>query len=375
MSAAQFLRIAAGGALGACFAASAISQTTGQIPSQAVPQAAAPAAAQANRQVPAADPRIVRMGRTVETPEGMLRFAYPGVRLSFTFSGTSLSFDAWSSGSQSYLEAVLDGGAPVRIKIGRERQRHALIEADRPGQHTIEIMHRAETWHGVVTLAGFQSDGVLGAGAPLPQRRMLVLGDSVTCAEGVDRGSGTKDSAWTDPRRSYGMLAAAALQAQVHLVCYGGRGLVRSWDKRTDEYNLPDFYELAIADADQPMRWDHRQYQPDLIVSAIGTNDFSPGVPEREPYVATYVRFVRTLLRNHPRARIVLTEGAILNGPAKDSMRAYLAETVQRVGDPRVTTVPSTHYPGDASDAHPTGPQHAEMAREWVPRLKQLMAW
>lgn len=325
--------------------------------------------------IAASDERIARMGRTAEMPDGALRFAYPGVRLSLAFSGRTLSFEAASSGTLSNLEAVVDGGPPRLIRLSREGSRYTLVDADRPDRHTVELMLRSETWQGVVTLRGFDTDGALEPAPPLPARKMLVLGDSVTCAAGVDRSVDRKDSAWTDPRHSYGMLAAQALGAQVHLVCYGGRGLVRSWNNRTDELNLPDFYHLAIADGSDPVRWDHARYQPDLIVSAIGTNDFNAGAPERTAYVAAYVRLVRTLLRNHPHARIVLTEGAILDGDAKRTMQAYIAETVEQVGDERVRAIVSTHHAGDVGDAHPTGAQHEEMARELVAQVRPLVGW
>ena len=326
-------------------------------------------------QVAATDSHIARMGRLAEQLDGAVRIAYPGVSLAFSFTGKTLSVDAWSSGTSSAIDVTIDGGETHRIRLGMQRATYTLLDAPTAGAHRVEIMHPNETWHGIVTLAGLATDGELGAPPTLPERRMLVLGDSVTCAEGVKRGTGKLDPSWNDARHSYGMLAAQALGAQVHLVCYGGRGLVRSWNKRTDEHNLPDFYELAIPDPANPVPWDHERYQPDLIVSAIGTNDFTPGVPDREAYVSTYVKFVRTLLRNHPRARIVLTEGAILNGANKDIMRSYIAETVTRVGDKRVRAVSSAYYPGDAADAHPTGEQHAMMARDLVPQLRQTMGW
>jgi lysophospholipase L1-like esterase len=329
----------------------------------------------AGRQIRADDSHIAHMGRMTVEADGAVRFAYPGVRLSFGFTGATLSFQASSSGTQSYLEAVVDGGAPQRIKIGQARENFTLLADAGSAHHDVEIMHRSESWHGVVTLSGFNADGQFDAAPALPARKMLVLGDSVTCAEGVDRHSGKKDSSWTDPRHSYGMLAAAALRSQVQLVCHGGRGLVRSYNNRTDEYNLPDLYELAIADAAHPVRWDHKAYQPDLIVSAIGTNDFTPGVPDRESYVTAYVGFVLTLLRNHPHAQIVLTEGAILDGANKALMKSYIDETIARVRDVRVHAVASGHYPGDAADAHPTAEQHALMAGELVPQLRRVMGW
>ncbi len=325
--------------------------------------------------VPATDSHIARMGRLAEQSDGAVRIAYPGVSLWFGFTGKKLSVDAWSSGTSSAIDVAIDGGTPQRIQLGTQRASYALLDEPTAGRHRVEIMHPNETWHGIVTVAGIATDGPLDAAPVLPARRMLVLGDSVTCAEGVKRGTGKLDPSWNDARNSYGMLAAQALDAQVHLVCYGGRGLIRSWNKRTDEFNLADFYELAIPDAANPVRWDHARYQPDLIVSAIGTNDFSPGVPEREAYVQAYVKFVQTLRRNHPKARVVLTEGAILNGENKTILQSYIAETIKRVDDPRVSSVSSTWYPGDAVDAHPTGAQHAMMARDLVPQLRQTMGW
>src|SRR5690606_12198664 len=108
------------------------------------------------------------------------------------------------------------------------------------------------------------------------------------------------------------MLTAKALDAQVHLVCFGGRGLIRSWNGKTDEQNLPDYFEYAIADAHNPVAWDHSRYSPDLILSAIGTNDFSQGIPDREDYINAYTKLAYRLLDVHPQAKIVLTEGAIL---------------------------------------------------------------
>jgi lysophospholipase L1-like esterase len=326
--------------------------------------------------LPAADPHIAVMGRSAQEPDGALRIAYPGVTLSLAFTGKSLSVDVASSGKDSYLEAVVDGGPPTKIHVPPQRASIVLVNGGASAHHRVDLMHRSETWHGVVTVAGFATDGVFEAAPVLASRKMLVLGDSVTCGEVIDRVPGEKNKPeWLNARASYGMLVAEALHAQVHLVCYGGRGLVRSWNGRTDEFNLPDFYELAIPDAANPAAWDHSRYEPDLILVSIGTNDFNPGIPDGAAYVRAYVGFVRTLLHNHPHAQIVLTEGAILDGEKKRALSGYIAETVARVGDRRVHAVPSMHHPGDAQDAHPTREQHAEMARELLPQLRAVMGW
>lgn len=320
-------------------------------------------------------PQVARMGRTVDAADGAVRFAYPGVSFFLRFEGRRLTLDAASTGEKSWLDVIVDGAVRT-IHVAPGGGRYVLVEGVIPALHTVQVLHRSETWHGTVTLRGFATDGRFLAPPAMPARRLMFLGDSVTCGEALERTpAGPKQAIWWNPRVSYGMLVGEALQAQVHLVCHGGRGLVRSWNDRTDEFNLDRLYQLAIADPAHPEPWEQRRYTPDLIVSAIGTNDFNPGIPARAAYVGKYVTLVRTLLRDHPQARIVLTEGAILDGEKKAALRTYIDETVRQVDDARVTSVVSRHYPGDALDAHPTRDQHAAMAADLVPPLRAVMGW
>ncbi len=90
---------------------------------------------------------------------------------------------------------------------------------------------------------------------------------------------------------------------------------------------------------------------------------------------------MRAIRARFPAAAIILTEGAIVSDdenpqrPQKATLRDDLAETVRRLGDPRVTVFPSTHYPGDACNAHPTRDQHAAMARDLEPAIRRAAGW
>jgi lysophospholipase L1-like esterase len=325
------------------------------------------------------DARIVRMGRTVAASDGALRFGYAGVTLKLAFEGTRLAMAASSSGN-SVLDVVVDGGQPFVLRLGMSGAPVELVSKAAPGRHTVELVHRTETWLGVPEVRGFVTDGDFVAATPLPTRKLLVLGDSVTCGADMERTAGdSNDPMWWNARVSYGMLAARALDAQVQLVCYGGRGLVRSYHGRSDEFQLPAFYGLAlpvtVADANYSTAWRQADYHPDLVLVGIGTNDFTQGIPEHAAYVAAYADFVRTLLRDHPDAQLVLTEGAILTGEKKVTLTAWLKEVVRNSGSARVHYLASQHHPGDERDVHPTTAQHAAMAQELAPRLRALMGW
>jgi lysophospholipase L1-like esterase len=325
--------------------------------------------------VAATDSHVAVMGRTLGGEDGSLRFGYPGVSLLLEFEGRTLTLEGAGARDENYLDVIIDHGAPRTVRLPRQMQAVTLAELPAAGRHTLEIVNRSETWRGVATVKQFSTDGSFGPAPSLPARRLLMLGDSVTCGEAVERHPGKpKDALSWNPRLSYGMLLARALEAQVQLVCMGGHGLVRSYDGKT-ELNLPEFYQRTIADNAYPAQWDQRRYQADLILSAIGNNDVNLGIPNREEYVQTYVRLVRTLLRDHPKAQIVLTEGAIHTGEKKAALVDYIAETVRRVGDPRVHALGSTPYPGTDGDGHPTKEGHAAIAADLLPPLKAMLGW
>jgi lysophospholipase L1-like esterase len=328
-------------------------------------------------QIPASDSKITIMGRTQANTDKSIVMGYPGVSLFMQVEGRQLSVDIQSSNGNSWIDVIVDDQPAKPIKISNQLQTLELFSFAESAKHKIRITHRSENWHGNVTITGFRLTGQEFLSAPeLPKRKLLVLGDSVTCGEAIDRVAGEqKNTRWWNARESYGLLTADALGAQVHLVCWGGRGLVRSWNGKTDEVNLPDFYEFAVGDNNPDMKWDHKSYQPDAIVVAIGTNDFSPGIPDRDTYVSTYVKLIQKLRRNHPQAEILLIEGSILNGENKSTLVDYLAQTVKKLNDPKVDQGYSSYYSGDASDAHPTKEQHRLMARELTEQITQLMSW
>ncbi|RZT09475.1 GDSL-like Lipase/Acylhydrolase family protein [Duganella sp. CF402] len=325
--------------------------------------------------ITAADPYVARMGRTEVAADGGVRFSYPGVSFFLNFEGTRLGAVAQASGDQSYLDVIVDG-AERRIRLSAGRQTLSLADGLPAGQHSVEIVNRSETWQGSAALLGFDTDGTWRAAPALPSRKLLLLGDSVTCGASLDRVAGEKaGAAWANPRASYGMLMAQRLNAQVQLVCYGGRGLIRTWEGKTDDMNLADYYGMALPTQPVAVPWNQRDYRPDAILVAIGTNDMTTGIPEREQYVQAYVKLVRTLLQDHPQAQIMLTEGGILRDEKQAALRGYIADTVRRVGDLRVHAIASTGYPGDDIDGHPTKEQNLSIVNDLLPQVRAIMHW
>lgn len=336
--------------------------------------------------VAADDPDIHRLGRTQSNANGSVTFGYPGTGFRFRSDAQTIAVKAYSPGADSYMAVRIDGGKPKALKLSAHSQEYILLQQEKNKAHTVEFVHQSETWHGKVTVEKFiLSHGKLLAGKQKIQKRIVFIGDSVTCGEGAARDGSQackKNNSWWSAFGSYGWLTGEALNAEVHLVCYGGRGLVRSWNGVTNELNGPDFYQLTIAEPNGP-QWDHANFPADLVVVSLGTNDFSLGIgpfPEKEHFVQTYVDFVKTILNDYPSSAVVITEGAIVNDgdksrPQRTVLREYLAETEKRVNSSRLYVFESSHFPGDKCDGHPTGPQHDAMSEELVRYIKTKLNW
>ncbi len=260
-----------------------------------------------------------------------------------------------------------------------------------PGDHLIEIYKQSETWQGLIDLealvmpaVGRPSDRAqLLPPPPLPMRKLLFVGDSVTCGANVSRENRcSKDPARPsqDPYHAFDMLLARRLDAEPQLVCYGGRGLQRDYRGltiRDGVLNAPEFLDLAIATDDPATRqtWPTAGWVPDAVVVSLGTNDFNlqKTKPLNEPgFVQDYAALLTRLRREYPRSSILVTEGAIVTDPL---LRQLVRQAVARMHDPRVEWAPAKHYPGDACDGHPTLEQHGHMADDLEPQLRKALGW
>ncbi len=335
--------------------------------------------------IPPGDPRVEILGQYDGTNGQHPRFGYPGTGFVLRFRGGVLTAQVSSDSDKSALTVVVDHGTPELRVLQRGVNDVVLVSAQSPGPHIVEVYKRTETWQGTLTLIELrlQDGGELRDAPPLPRRRLLFIGDSVTCGAGIDNNAECK----TDPERpandaydAYGMLLGRRLDAQSHLVCYGGRGLERDYrglGEADGVVNVPQFYRLAIASDAVPGRvpWDPSCWQPDAIIVSLGTNDFNLQKTkplDQKKWVGEYAAFVRALRKDYRHSFIFLTEGAIVTDPL---LRQMIQETVTKIHDKKVKYVAANHYPGLACDAHPTRVEHIRIADDLEPMIRETLGW
>lgn len=352
------------------------------------------AASQANvphqQNVPASSPEIRYTGRTAADGESVT-IAYPGVEIVIEFTGSSLGLkgkilesDDEDRESSSHYNVTLDGEPLPRLDLYSGKFAKAIVAGLNPNElHTLRLVRRSESWIGVTRLDAVLLDYGAKLVAPTNpyERNIISIGDSITCGEKADLFPYVENGpvSW-NAENSYAWQIAKNFNAAPHLVSYGGRGLIRDWQGLIEPATGPQLFERALPD-EEDAPWDHSQFTPDLVTICLGTNDFSQGIPKRDAFVPTYVRFVKRIHEVHPNAKILLISGPWFgdDDPKKEALNRYILETIELAQDEGQDFVNhhffDTTYPGTERDAHPIAPQHKAMAKDVSRTITDWLGW
>jgi lysophospholipase L1-like esterase len=333
------------------------------------------------------DKRIAYMGR-LELSAQKAQMGFPGITVRFVYRGPAPTVKMTGDNANCFFNLSCNGWDPVVIHLKPGANEIPLPSGVAPaGGWMIELVRRTESWMGTASFDGL----LLPAGCellpppPWPTRKLLFIGDSLTCGEYNERFPPEDDSTprSTNVARSYGMLLAKWLGAQVHVVAYGGRGIVRNWDGRRDVNVVPVFFERALPD-DPDSKWDHARYQPDVVVINDGTDHDKDIMPESE-LTEAYAKFVARVRDVHPQAWILITESGFHADAASGrptTMREEMGKTLQAVaarrhalGDDRVRIVHCGFFPGTATDPHLVAFQQEQIALDFLGTIKEVTGW
>lgn len=329
------------------------------------------------------------MGRTAPAAEGIV-MAYPAISIRFTYTGPAPTVHLSATNDDNYWNLSCNGWEPVRLRLKAGDNAIALPTGPAPaGGWAIELVRRTESWMGITTFGGLTvpDGGKLLPPPSLPTRKLFVFGDSSACGEFVERfppEDNADHPSAANAARSYGVLLGKWLNAQVHVVAYGGRGVMTDWAGRTDNLIASDFFERALPDSPDS-QWNHDRFQPDVILTHFGLADLLTDPVEDDTYVAAWLQLIGQLRAAHPRAAIVIAESSGLSEDPtihRGQLRIQLERCLQRVvaerhaaGDAKVHFAPLGHYPGGPTDPHPIAFQHEQIALELMPVIRAAAGW
>lgn len=322
---------------------------------------------------PTPDPAIHYVGRHDDSDPGHVRMGWSGVGAVFRFNGTGASVRLDDKGK--YFTVVVDGLVQPPLATTPGEQSYPLAQALAPAEHTIELYRRTEGSFGPTVVLGVDIEGELLAPPPV-QRRIEIIGDSITCGYGNEGTDPCNFSAQTENHYlTYGAVAARAVGAELSTVAWSGKGLVNNYGDDVNE-PMPQIYDRLLASDAAPWSF---VWQPDVVVINLGTNDFSTdGDPPEGVFVPAYAQFMAHLRDVYPDA-FILAIAPSLFGNEADKVAGYLQSAVDArhmAGDAEVAFADvNVQWIGSGCNGHPSVATHAAMGLKLAETLQSQLGW
>jgi lysophospholipase L1-like esterase len=259
------------------------------------------------------------VGRFDLAEAGKARFTWSGSSMEFVFEGSRAQLRI-ASNERARFEVAVDGS---RKDLWLEPGEHiyTLAEGLSQGTHQLRVTRLTESF-AIVT--AFTSDplvdGQLLPAPAAPERRLLVIGDSITAGYGVEGEDQHCHYAHdtSNQQLTYAALAARALGADLHSIAWSGIGAWRSYGEETPvSPNILVRYQRTLAN-DPDSRWDTAHYQPQAVVINIGTNDYWQGSVS-EDYRIGMQALINQVQSDYPQVPLYLMASPMLGGEARES--------------------------------------------------------
>ena len=328
--------------------------------------------------VPVSENNAKLIGRTLKT-DGITWLVHSGSAAEFTINGTEASVticgDSGINSDEKYRPrygVYVDGKLVKDVVMGEKEQTVKLFSGTASRTAAVKIIHLSEANNGCIgvkdlTVTSSSSTPV----KPTPKKELMIefIGDSITCAYGVEAGSQYESfsTATENFTLSYAYLTAQLLDADYSAVCYSGHGIVSGYTndgtKNTDSL-VPPYYEMVGKPKDYQTKWDFSKNPADVIVLNLGTNDDSYASKDLETrgaeYQELYEDFLKQIRKCNPDANIICTLGIM----GATELYPYIEAAVNEVGDPKITCYESPVQDMNdlGADWHPSPKTHEKNA-------------
>ena len=254
-------------------------------------------------------PMIKPLGRTRLTDRGQeLSWSAAGISLCLSARRVALHFADYGAESKAFIGVFVNNSKQIHSISGMSP---VVMLEDAQEIDILSILRLSEgdipLYLTEIVLYGEDEPTLL----PPPQnsrRRMLFIGDSITCGYGTDSVA-EEDvflTAEEDVTHAYAYLTAQHFGADYQIISISGMGIVKSC-RGESERQFPDFFALANRSGSSDP--DESGFDPHVVVINGGTND-SFHVPPEE-FAAGVEMFLATLREKYPQSEIVWIYGAM----------------------------------------------------------------
>ena len=174
----------------------------------------------------------------------------------------------------------------------------------------------------------------------------------------------------TDTQQSFGAMTAKHYDADYEINAISGRGVVRNFAGSAGDL-LPDIYPYTFYN--KSTKYDDPKFRPQIVVLALGGNDFLPALHSgekwtsteslRADYIAALFDFIKKLRERQATAFIVLL--AYGNGEIYADYASVL-ETLKASGETRIGLLAASGLARTGCNWHITIEDHEKIATSLI---------
>jgi lysophospholipase L1-like esterase len=324
------------------------------------------------------------VGRWVKDGTAM-RCAWSGCFVTAKFTGTAISARLKDDGF-NLLQVVVDGDVKKVLRLDNKKGETSYLLADGlpEGTHEVSIHKRAEAKVGDILFYAFEprsgeGPGKLLPGMPPPERRIELLGDSITTGygnEGPGAACGYVNSEQNE-YLTYGAITARNLNADHSTIAWSGK----------TQYEMRQYFDKSLPQNSSAAKWDFGQWQPQVLVLNVGTNDFANVDPGESRFVRQYLELVRDVRAAYPKTFLVIALGPMLSDIYPEGRqnltkaRRYFKVIVEKLKTQGETNYAFLEFPeqnhadGLGCGFHPSLKTHKLMADRLTALIKEHTSW
>ncbi|MCM1023862.1 MAG: GDSL-type esterase/lipase family protein [Prevotella sp.] len=337
---------------------------------------------------PAESSYVKPLGRTFMR-DGARILSHTCSGVEFAFRGTVADVTLTSNCKTSKARAAfyVNGELVKETMLEKEEETFRVFESEKSENCIISVVKLSEAAYsniGVKSIHVASEYGIIPT--PARSRKIEFIGDSITCGYGVDAADQYEAFATTNENgeKTYAALVGKHFKADYNVISWSGIGVYSSYtesSKPNQSFLLPPIYGKTAPNELANDMWDFSQWQPDVVVINLGTNDntWTRGIQERvDLFGDAYYKFIEQVREANPNAYIICSLG-VMGSKLLPEIKEQVALYSSNTGDYRITAFEFDYRDGvnDGFGAgfHPSAVTHQKMADKLIPFISQLMGW
>ena len=318
------------------------------------------------------------IGRTAYQNDALL-IPWSAGGVEFTVEGSDSVRFHLKKGQQTRLAVLVNDKLVVKGYTSTKAKAPVVDVPLEEGVNKVKLIKLSESANSVLQLDSIEvQEGATVAPTPAKDLSIEFIGDSITCGYGVDGSTSESFNVKNEnAAKTYAYVMADLLDADYSFVSVSGTGVKSGYatgDDPNETLLAPNYYDNLCftwewIDGVNPgeQAWDFSNYQPDLVIVNLGTNDSSWTKGDSDKimdFQRAYDTFLRHIREKNPNADIVCVLGMMgqdLCDAEEEVVRVVSSDLeddhMYFIGLP----VQNTEEDGVAVDWHPSETTHKKI--------------